>query len=463
MKSKLLTLALGLFLATTGMQAQTLGAKDALAFRWLGLDYQYPINSTTLGYNDLKTGAEISYIHSLGKNINLAIPFRMAIQGSGANRLTGNASGFFGLDALLQGEASQVLGFVTPYIFTGLGTNYNYAGDGKFNLAVPAGLGLSFNFVEGVKLNLQTEYRTGLTKGTSLLQHSLGVVVPFGGGDAPVVKKDVMKAPKVMVPPPAPAPAPELDTDGDGIPDKLDRCPNVKGTAEFKGCPDTDGDGIADIDDRCPNEKGTAAMKGCPDADGDGIADLDDRCPNAKGSAALKGCPDTDGDGIADLDDKCPNEKGPASNNGCPVQAPTPTPAPTPVPTPTPTPVPQAPVVTAEVQQAMSYATQNIQFATSSATILQKSYASLDNIVSIMSSNPGLNLRIEGHTDSQGNEATNLALSKSRAKACRAYLISKGISASRLMSEGVGSQRPVGDNKTKEGRDQNRRVEFQVY
>jgi OmpA-OmpF porin, OOP family len=254
-----------------------------------------------------------------------------------------------------------------------------------------------------------------------------------------------------------------LDTDGDGIPDKLDRCPNVKGTAEFKGCPDTDGDGIADIDDRCPNEKGTAAMKGCPDADGDGIADLDDRCPNAKGSAALKGCPDTDGDGIADLDDKCPNEKGPASNNGCPVQAPTPTPAPTPVPTPTPTPVPQAPVVTAEVQQAMSYATQNIQFATSSATILQKSYASLDNIVSIMSSNPGLNLRIEGHTDSQGNEATNLALSKSRAKACRAYLISKGISASRLMSEGFGSQRPVGDNKTKEGRDQNRRVEFQVY
>ena len=121
-------------------------------------------------------------------------------------------------------------------------------------------------------------------------QHSLGVVISFGG----------------------------KDTDGDGIYDKQDACPDVAGLKEFNGCPDSDGDGIKDEDDACPSVAGLAALNGCPDADGDGIADKDDMCPNAKGTKANNGCPDTDGDGVVDKDDKCATVAGPAANGGCP-------------------------------------------------------------------------------------------------------------------------------------------------
>jgi outer membrane protein OmpA-like peptidoglycan-associated protein len=108
------------------------------------------------------------------------------------------------------------------------------------------------------------------------------------------------------------------DTDLDGIPDAEDRCPSIPGLKEFAGCPDTDGDGIIDQNDRCPEVKGLPAFEGCPDSDGDSIIDSRDDCPYNAGPRSLNGCPDQDGDGIADKDDNCPTLAGTFENKGCP-------------------------------------------------------------------------------------------------------------------------------------------------
>jgi outer membrane protein OmpA-like peptidoglycan-associated protein len=69
---------------------------------------------------------------------------------------------------------------------------------------------------------------------------------------------------------------------------------------------------------------------------------------------------------------------------------------------------------------------------------------------------------IEGHTDNTGKADKNLALSQKRVDAVKAYLVKKGVDASRLTAVAYGDTKPVGDNKTAAGRAENRRVEFKV-
>ena len=86
----------------------------------------------------------------------------------------------------------------------------------------------------------------------------------------------------------------------------------------------------------------------------------------------------------------------------------------------------------------------------------------LDDLVSKLA---GVNLEVivaVGHTDSIGTEAYNLALSKRRADAVKQYLVSKGIEANRIYTEGKGESQPVADNRTAEGRQKNRRVEVEI-
>lgn len=85
------------------------------------------------------------------------------------------------------------------------------------------------------------------------------------------------------------------DKDQDGIPNKLDKCPDIAGPVDNNGCPwpDTDGDGIIDKDDACPMVVGASNNNGCPwpDTDGDGVLDKDDACPTVPGILEYNGCP----------------------------------------------------------------------------------------------------------------------------------------------------------------------------
>jgi outer membrane protein OmpA-like peptidoglycan-associated protein len=104
-----------------------------------------------------------------------------------------------------------------------------------------------------------------------------------------------------------------------------------------------------------------------------------------------------------------------------------------------------------------------VVFATGSAELAPESFQVLDDAAQTMIDNPQLvRIRVEGHSDTQGNAARNLELSKRRAITVMGYLISKGIDAARLESAGYGGAQPLESNDTLEGRARNRRVAFVI-
>lgn len=307
------------------------------------------------------------------------------------------------------------------------------------------------------------------------------------------------------------------DIDKDGILNKDDECIIRKGTAEFQGCPnkealnmtktkwatgDVDGDGIMNINDACSSEAGILKFKGCPtaealakveadlngdlggdvidvqmDTDKDGVPDVIDDCPEVAGLAELKGCPangsgqlgddvkDSDGDGVADNIDDCPTIKGLPELKGCPKIEDDSHGADGKI-------IPKL----GDHGQIMNwrdiheedlpdvsgkmFEIKNLNFETGSAKIKSSSYTELNDVVEFMKKVPSAKFDVEGHTDSQGSDSGNLSLSQKRAKSVVAYLVSKGISQSRLEDHGYGEAKPVATNETAEGRATNRRVEF---
>ncbi len=106
------------------------------------------------------------------------------------------------------------------------------------------------------------------------------------------------------------------------------------------------------------------------------------------------------------------------------------------------------------------FVTTGIRFDVNKATIKPESMGTLNYVVKMMTDNPSLNFSVEGHTDSDGDEALNQKLSEQRAKAIMDKLIEMGIVANRLSSKGWGESKPMNTNSNKEEKAQNRRVEF---
>ncbi len=101
-----------------------------------------------------------------------------------------------------------------------------------------------------------------------------------------------------------------------------------------------------------------------------------------------------------------------------------------------------------------------IRFDVNKATIKPESNGAINKIFKLMQKQPDLKFSVEGHTDSDGDDAKNMELSKARGKAVMERLISMGISADRLKYTGWGESKPIADNSTAEGKANNRRVEF---
>jgi outer membrane protein OmpA-like peptidoglycan-associated protein len=103
-----------------------------------------------------------------------------------------------------------------------------------------------------------------------------------------------------------------------------------------------------------------------------------------------------------------------------------------------------------------------VEFAGRGAAIQRASHDLLDQVARALADNPTLRIRIEAHTDSQGQARANLRLSRARAAAVKRHLVRRGVDPARLVTEGYGEERPVAENRTADGRAQNRRVEFVI-
>lgn len=282
---------------------------------------------------------------------------------------------------------------------------------------------------------------------------SVGDALSGGGGDeVDVPKLDIKEAGTISrdeVPPPKPT-----DDDGDGILSDVDACPNQAETAngylDADGCPDTlpdrDHDGRLDDEDKCPDEPedldGFTDEDGCPDLDddADGVADREDKCPRVPGVVETGGCPDPDRDGdtVVDRLDNCPDEPGTPANAGCKAK--------------------QLVRLTGDKIEILDA----VYFRTDKADIRSKSFKLLDNIVKVLATHPAITVRVEGHTDTDGDDAHNLDLSQRRAESVVAYLAGKGIDRARLTAQGFGETQSIADNTTKKGKAANRRVVFAI-
>ncbi|WP_437799883.1 OmpA family protein [Sorangium sp. So ce693] len=312
-------------------------------------------------------------------------------------------------------------------------------------LTLDAGAGPGFGRLPGIP---KARFFAALGIAADVVPSAPPAAAPVAFAGAPAAAKGARGA--------ARAAPPAADFDGDSVPDAEDACPRVIGEARppaaaagarsafRRGCPpDRDDDGIYDVDDRCPDVPGvsSAAVEAGPGGAGSGPTSA---APANAGSqpASKHGCPaDTDGDGIPNAADACPYERGKPSEDpathGCPFAV--------------------------RIEGSQIVILQQVQFRTGRAEIEPESFELLSEVAAVLEEHPEIaRVAVDGHTDNQGSAQANLSLSQRRALAVVAWLTAHGIDARRLEARGFGARRPLADNRTRDGRAKNRRVEFQI-
>jgi len=382
----------------------------------VGLELGYDINwllRLKAGFSDTIYSAE----GSSGSIQNLALDFEQRMVWAGASFSLFATQRLY---AYVQGGLGYA--FTSPKQVDGM----DVAGDD--DLALMAGAGL--------------EYYTRL-RHFSIAIEANAIIMPMRGDVSmavfPVVRY-TWGFPKDQILEPI------RDRDGDGVPDKEDKCPDVFGPESNRGCPepDRDGDGVIDRLDRCPDDPGPASNEGCPedrDRDGDGVPDRTDRCPDEPGPASNDGCPeeDSDLDGVPDRIDLCPTKRGYKEFDGCKKKS----------------------DIKIRIKNKAIELREKVHFETNKAAIKSRSFPILDQVAATLRQYPEIRkLQIQGHTDSQGPDKYNLILSQRRAQAVVNYIVSKDIDKDRLEAKGYGEREPIANNKTRQGRAMNRRVEM---
>ena len=141
------------------------------------------------------------------------------------------------------------------------------------------------------------------------------------------------------------------------------------------------------------------------------------------------------------------------------TEDPKPKPAPPPPPPPPPAPKPK-PKPAPKVERTIIL--DDVLFDFDKSNIKPEAGAILDRLVAFMRENKDKKAALSGHTDSVGTDAYNQKLSQRRVNSVKDFIVKKGVESSRISGQGFGESKPIADNKTKEGRAKNRRVEIKV-
>lgn len=241
----------------------------------------------------------------------------------------------------------------------------------------------------------------------------------------------------------------KIDSDGDGVKDIKDLCPEIPGLKKYKGCPKdkaimdaeaeaarVEAERLAAIEAERKAKEEAARRKAEAERKAAEEAAAAKRAAEEAEAAKIKAEEDAKAAILA-------AEKAKADAAAKAAAA-------------------RAAEIETKTRAVFSRALTGIKFNSSRSTFKNASYVLMDDVVSVMNEYPGINVRIAGHTDSQGAEENNQKLSEKRANAVMNYLVSKGISPTRLRSVGFGEVSPIADNNTAAGRAENRRVEFSV-
>lgn len=235
------------------------------------------------------------------------------------------------------------------------------------------------------------------------------------------------------------------DEDLDGVADLIDICANTPSGAKVDsdGCPiDSDKDGVADGIDVCEgtaeSDRAHVDETGCtPDSDFDGIPDYRDLCPNSSQGELVdsNGClRDLDSDGVENSLDRCPETlKGlPVDASGCP-----------------------------DMTVLFARRVYHKLFNSGESKVIPEQALPLDSVIAMLKMFHEVTVTIYGYTDDVGPNDANLELSQKRADAVKAYLIRKGIERERVLATGRGETNFMASNRTRSGRELNRRIELE--
>jgi outer membrane protein OmpA-like peptidoglycan-associated protein len=165
--------------------------------------------------------------------------------------------------------------------------------------------------------------------------------------------------------------------------------------------------------------------------------------------------------GLAYLLTEDPKPK-PAPPPPPPPPPPAPKPKPKPAPPPPPPPPPPAPKPKPAPKVERTIILDDVLFDFDRSNVKPEAAAILDRLVAFMNENKDKKAALSGHTDNVGTDAYNQKLSERRVNSVRDYVVKKGVESGRISGQGFGESKPIADNKTKEGRAKNRRVEIKV-